>query len=292
MRTLRAPIVVIGLVAALGVPTAPAAAGPGPEPMTETMTQTFTEPVSSVAVTSEAGSLAIRPGKPTKVVAEKHWLIQEPEVTMSVTDEVLRVDVTCPDVVLISIGGCWADLTLSVPERVSVEADLNAGDIDIASLVGDERLSTNAGSVKATRVIADRFQADANAGSVRLSRLETSTLEADSGSGDVSMSIVTARSLIADTNSGSVRLAKVEADTIEASAGSGNISVDSLIAPDSIHADANAGDVDIAVPAGVYAITADTNAGEVDVRGLTNRKTASREIVATTNSGSVSVHAR
>jgi DUF4097 and DUF4098 domain-containing protein YvlB len=248
-------LLAVAALAALQISAAVAAPPPVPDLPSmppsvnnDTRTSTISQEIDKVVVTNDAGSVKVRPGAPTKVVAARHWSVAEPTVAISVQDRVLTIDSECPD---IALNDCRVELTLWLPKEIELDAHVSAGSIDVANLIGDEALETSAGSITVTNVTANWIEAASSAGSVDLIRVNATHIYASSSSGSVDVDDVRMPKLLtAETSAGSVDVA-VPAGTyaISARSNAGSARIRGLTnnpsAPNKIVARTSSGSVDV-----------------------------------------------
>jgi len=99
--------------------------------------------VRRVEITSERGAVRLRPGEP-RVDQRRSWILSAPDVTHSVEDGVLRVDVACPGWAFIS---CSADLEVSAPAAAEVQVRAIEGDVVVEGVTGATDVSSEDGAV-------------------------------------------------------------------------------------------------------------------------------------------------
>lgn len=208
------------------------------------------EAPARLVVTIGSGDLTVRPG-PAGQVSEQRvltWTGREPVVTESLAGGTLTITALCPSS---ARRTCGADITLSVPPGVAVQAQLTSGDVAVSGLRGPVSVA-------------------ASSGDLRLSGL-SGPLRLRSDSGDIVGEALASAQVDAEDNDGDVSLAFAAI-------------------PARVSAISNAGDVSVDVPrqAGGYRVRAATAAGDRSVSVRPDPASA-HVIIATSDAGDVAV---
>jgi Toastrack DUF4097 len=151
------------------------------------------------------------------------------------------------------LTNCVTDFTIEVPAGLPVTLDTSSGDVAVEGPTGRLSLHTDSGDVTA--------------------RGSSASTDAASDSGNVS---------IASSSS-----------EVSASSDSGDVDVTiSGEPPDRVEATTDSGDVDVTVPYAAYSVETETDSGDEQVDGIVQDDRASRMIIASTDSGDVTVVGR
>jgi hypothetical protein len=133
-------------------PASPAASSANPGlsvPGTHRATKTYQipSPVSTVIVTSHAGSINITGGggPGVSVTEQATWSNTPPVTSRAVSGRTLTVSYSCPTQVVCTMG-----YVLRVPSSVAVQATAAAGSIRLAGLGGSVTAKANVGLISAT----------------------------------------------------------------------------------------------------------------------------------------------
>ena len=121
-----------------------------PDLVRDSDVQSFALPEGTreLRVVSDAGDVDVRgvaAGGQTGIDADKHWSFREPEVTLETVGAVTTVSMECRGIA--TLGQCYADWTVSVPEDLKVIVRSSVGDVDLAGLTGDLAVSSSVGAV-------------------------------------------------------------------------------------------------------------------------------------------------
>jgi hypothetical protein len=208
------------------------------------------EAPARLVVSIGSGDLTVRPG-PAGQVSEQRvltWTGREPVVTESFAGGTLTITSRCPSS---AHRACGADITLSVPAGVALQAQLASGDVAVSGLRGPVSLA-------------------ATSGDLRLSRL-SGPLRLRSDSGDIVGEALASAQVDAADNDGDVSLAFAAV-------------------PARVSATSDAGDVSVDVPRrpGGYSVRAATAAGDRTV-SVGQDAASTRAIIATSDAGDVAV---
>ena len=216
---------------------------------TTVVRHSFKEPIRTIVVRADSGDVELvpAPGRAVRVRETRQHTFKTPTFTGDVVDGVLTIQTGC-DAAFIT---CQADLRLTVPTGVAVDAKSAAGDVDTRGIdVRRARLESDSGDVRAELLGPQRL------------------VRARSDSGDVDVRSRDARVVDAQTNSG---------DVVVAANGT----------PRRIVAITDSGDVRVVVPAGEYRVDAQSDSGDVKLRRISRNDRAVRSIEAHTDSGDV-----
>jgi DUF4097 and DUF4098 domain-containing protein YvlB len=252
-------IVLAAALAVLGGVFANGASAGSALPLQATdVTKPVTAPFSAVHVTGDQGTITVQTGSASVVKAHEVWNLEQPSLTVTVTNGALDVSMSCPNplanpVVTINTfdlaNECGYDLVVTVPASVPLTVQsgsgavttvgmtggqtvqTDAGDITIRGASGDLRATAHAGQVIATDLSAGAVSLDSSLGAVQLKNSAARTVDATSGADDVTLTGVRASSkVVATSGAGVVSLAGVRAPTVAAQSNSANVQVDSVVA--------------------------------------------------------------
>jgi hypothetical protein len=207
------------------------------------------EAPARLVVNIDSGGLTVRAGAADRVSEQRvlTWTAREPVVTESFAGGTLTITSRCPS----GQSTCGADVALSVPPGVAVQAQLGSGDVAVSGLRGPVSLA-------------------AGSGDLRLSRL-SGPLRLRSDSGDIVGEALASAQVDAKDNDGDVSLAFAAV-------------------PARVSAASDAGDVSVDVPrrAGAYQVRAATSAGDRTV-SVRPDPASTHVIIATSDAGDVAV---
>ncbi len=176
----------------------------------------------------------------------------------------------------------WADVTISVPRRASLEVrhgvggiqandlqadldlDINAGGIEMRGVRGDVLADTGSGRVVATGIVGE-VNIDTGSGSVEVRDCEGSDIRVDTGSGGVVAGGLKCDYLLIDTGSGSVKARQVDTNRATIDTGSGSVVLQlARMGDGKFVIDTGSGNIDLVMPADASArISADTGSGSI-----------------------------
>lgn len=255
----KARVVVLAVLAsAFAMATSPAGAidvgGPFHH---QTVRVTVPGEITALTVTNDVGNVTVVPGEVAGIVAYEQYNFQAPKLVHTLRDGVLHVAAPCPrttGVVDLGLNNCAADLVITVPQAVTVNAHDSVGDIRIRDLRGIETVHTD--------------------------------------DGDVLLDGVAASKLTVTSDTGTVRLANVRSDALTLRNADGDIRADLATMPHSLVARNDTGDVDLVVPAGIYALDLHSDDGSTHVTGITAHSDASRTLSAHTSDGDIRITGR
>ncbi|MBN9111335.1 MAG: hypothetical protein J0I34_21435 [Pseudonocardia sp.] len=194
-RSRLLPIVLFALVLAgcgnLQVTGSGSGGGPGGDGSPgETSTQRHDVAISRVEVDSDAGTLEVRAGADGSATVDRtlRWTgDRKPVVTETVEGTTLKLSVSCPGR---GSDRCEAGLVVTVPAAAAVRARLQAGDVAVSGLSGDQDLSSQAGGVRGEKLGAAEVAAETSAGGVDLAfATAPRTVDARSSAGSVSVKV-------------------------------------------------------------------------------------------------------
>ncbi|MGD9990463.1 DUF4097 family beta strand repeat-containing protein [Pseudonocardia sp.] len=193
-RSRLLPILVLGLVLA-GCGNVQLAGGSGSSSggdgaPGETSTQRHDVAITRVEVESDAGTLDVRAGADGSATVDRtlRWSgDRKPVVTETVEGTTLTINASCPGR---GSDRCEAGLVVTVPAAAAVRARLQAGDVTVTGLAGDQDLSSRAGGVRGERLGATQVTAQTSAGEVDLVfAAAPRTVDARSSAGSVSVRV-------------------------------------------------------------------------------------------------------
>jgi DUF4097 and DUF4098 domain-containing protein YvlB len=172
---------------------------------------------------------------------------------------------------VVDVSSDYGTLTLTDVTSPDVSAATDQGAITAQDIKGRHlALKTVYGQVGATDITADKVSVSSGQGTLTMRRLRGRQLTATSPYGDVLVDDAHLRQVTLHTDQGTVTTRLLDA-------------------PDVLRATTGYGDVNISVPTGRYYVAAHSSNGTTSVKGLVVDRFAKREIVATTDQGSVSV---
>jgi DUF4097 and DUF4098 domain-containing protein YvlB len=271
-------------------------ASAGPVPL-NTRTEAFAvhQDINAVQITSDYGSITVKPGDATKVTANEAWNLYAPTITVVVRNGVLKVDATCTknlsvaDTVTVQgltdpANDCTDDLSLVVPSSVDVTATSVNSDIATSSIDGVQKLQAEgAGAVSVTDA-GDKVDASSPTGAVTVTRMHGSSLAMHSDTNDVTATDITAPSITLTTSNGQAKLSNATSRSVRMSSDATNVIVSHLHA-DELQASSSNGQVQVD-HSNLLATTVHSDSGAVTVNDVT-----SPSITATSSNGVVSVEA-
>lgn len=144
------------------------AGGGSSGPPQETATQRHDVAVTRVEVESDAGTLQVKAGADGSATVDRElrWTgDRKPVVTETVEGTTLRITARCPGS---GSDRCEAGFVVTVPAAAAVEAQLQAGNVEVTGLSGQQDLSSQAGGVKGSGLGAAVVKAETSAGGVDL----------------------------------------------------------------------------------------------------------------------------
>ncbi len=176
----------------------------------------------------------------------------------------------------------WADVTISVPRRASLEIrhgvggiqandlqadldlDINAGGIVMRGVRGDVLADTGSGRVVATGILGE-VNIDTGSGSVEVRDCESTDIKVDTGSGSVVAGDLKCDYLSIDTGSGSVKARHVDTNRATIDTGSGSVMLQlTRMGAGKFVIDTGSGNIELVMPADTSAsISADTGSGSI-----------------------------
>jgi len=223
----------------------------------QSSTRTWTQQhaVSQVNVQLTSGDVSIVPGPAGMVslVQTLTWVTERPTITESWSGDVLTVTESCDSShdSPFGVGGCGAQLRLSVPASAMVGATADSGNVAVTGMSG-------------------AVHAEATSGDV--------ILDGDSGY------------LGVYTRSGSVSGDRLRSPHVEATVLSGDLSLDFAAAPTIVNASVQSGDASVVVPAGTtYRVSGQTQSGDRSVEPRLVDDASNRSITLGTLSGDTSL---
>lgn len=143
--------------------------------------------VSRVEVEARSGTIQVRPGPDGSSQVDRFLTWNgdaKPQLTQEVRGDTLHVVATCQD----DDDRCDTELVLTVPATSAVQADLGAGNVDVTGLSGTLDLTTGAGNVAGTGLVAAPVTAKTPAGNVDLAfAAAPPTVDAEATAGNVTV---------------------------------------------------------------------------------------------------------
>jgi len=137
-----------------------------------------------VVVHMDAGNLNVEAGRAGQVSEQREltWQARRPVVTQTFAHGTLTITARCPS----GERTCAADVELSVPPGVSVQADVLTGDVAISGLRGPIGVTTDAGDIRLTGV-AGAVRARSDNGDIIGEQLASGQVGALDQAGDISL---------------------------------------------------------------------------------------------------------
>jgi hypothetical protein len=161
-----------------------------------------------VEIQVDEGSVEIVGGATPEVLVDRvdssafgHW----PTEQRFVADGVLRIESSCPDLV---IGACAADYRITLPETTPLNIVVEHGDIRLNAIRGPALLSSRDGSISVDAFCGSVLDATASGGDVEVvATCPTERLTLRTGSGDIRARVPPGQySIDAETLDGDVAL--------------------------------------------------------------------------------------
>jgi hypothetical protein len=197
----------------------------------------------------DSGGLSIRPGPAGRVSEQRQltWSARRPVVTESFAGGTLTITSRCPA----GQRTCGAQLELTVPSGVAVQAELAAGDVAVSGLAGQVSVTANSGDIRLNG-LAGPVMARSASGDIIGEALASGQVQARDDAGDISLAFAAV--------------------------------------PGAVSASSNAGEVSIEVPrrAGGYRVGASTTAGDRSVSVQQDPRSA-HAITVASDAGDVAV---
>jgi DUF4097 and DUF4098 domain-containing protein YvlB len=190
----------------------------------------------------------------------KYWFFKHGDA-YSVKDGVLKLDGDCG-------WQCSADFEVTVPRGTKVTGENGSGDLELTGVAGVDAKSRS-GQVELREINGD--------------------VNLDVTSGDVSVSDLTGK-LDVKANSGDIEAAGLKGGPVNVETSSGDMELQLAEAND-VHAKGTSGDIEITAPGGDYKVSTESRTGDVE-NSLGNSSDASHNLIATTTSGDIELHAR
>jgi hypothetical protein len=223
----------------------------------QTVSATVSGTVTGLSVNNDVGDIVVVPGSVTRIVAAEQYSFNAPTVRHSLRNGLLTVVARCPRTagpLDVGLNDCAADLVITAPRDVTVDAFDSVGDIRTRDLRGVESLRDDVGDVAVTRVTAFSVRAISSDGVLRLTAERTPSLDLRSDTGDIHADLATM--------------------------------------PRSVVARSSDGDVYLTLPAGAYAVDTHTDDGTTHVHGITEQSDAPRTVSARTAEGDIRIVGR
>jgi hypothetical protein len=160
-----------------------AATRPGPH--TARYSRVTREAPVRLVVHIDAGDLSVTAGRAGQVSEQRQltWQAQRPVVTQTLAHGTLTITARCPAVLQRT---CDADVELSVPPGMAVQAEVLSGDVAVSGLRGGVRASADTGDIRLTR-LAGGVLARSDNGDIIGEELASGQVGAVAGAGDISL---------------------------------------------------------------------------------------------------------
>ena len=148
----------------------------------------YRQPVSSLSVDADSGSVTVRPGPVGEVTVSQtlHWTSVRPTVRVDRDGGTLTVVVQCDGYGPLSDLGCEAELTILVPPQTALTSSSGAGDLTVQRLSGPLNLQSGSGGIELDEV-SGAVQAVTGSGNIDAEGLRSARFQAQSGSGPVDL---------------------------------------------------------------------------------------------------------
>ena len=179
----------------------------------------------------------------------------------------------------------WADVTIRVPNGLSLEVEHGVGKVVIDNADGDLQVSTRSGNVEVDgasgelsvatgigdvslmRVRSVEAQVATGSGDVRADDFDGDELQVATGSGDVEVAMIRGQSIQVATGSGEINAREVDAESVELATGSGDVSLAlDHMGGGKFSIGTGSGDIALTMPVGASAdLHAETDGGEIRV---------------------------
>lgn len=139
-----AGLALVGLVVAAG------AMSTVPEMVRDAEDEVLALPEGTVELDlrGDIGDVVVREvasGRPTGITAHKHWSFREPAVRVDTAGGVTSVSLACTAA---SVGECYADWTVAVPEGLKLVLRPGVGDVDVSGVTGEVAVHGSVGDVQ------------------------------------------------------------------------------------------------------------------------------------------------
>jgi hypothetical protein len=298
----------LATAAVLAVPGARLLSHPGADGqhMTPTSTATRTislsQPITSLDVQSQDGSVRVQAGSGRGVhiielISYDKSVSPQPRVEDSVSGGRLTLaDPVC------STSDCAVSFVVTVPATVPVTVASDGGAVAISGVAG-ANVESGGAPVTLAR-LTGTLTVDTDGGSLDLNGL-TGPLHADTGGGPMTATGINGPATIsteggllavngltgalqADSAGGPVVLRDLGSQTAGISTGGGSAQVAFAAAPELVTLSTDGGPATLAVPRGAYALNTDSDGGPQSVR-VSSDPSAARSLTVTSGGGSLAV---
>jgi hypothetical protein len=299
----------LATAAVLAVPGARLLTHPGADGqhMTPTNTATRTislvQPITSLDVQSQDGSVRVQAGtghgvQIIELISYDKSVSPQPRVEDSVSGGRLTLaDPVC------STSDCAVSFVVTVPATVPVTVTSNGAPVAISGVAG-ANVESGGAPVTLAR-LTGLLTVDTDGGSLDLNGL-TGPLHADTGGGPMTATGINGPatisteggslavngltgSLQADSAGGPAALTDIRAQTATVTTGGGSGRLVFHIVPELVNLSTDGGPALLDVPGGPYALNADSDGGPELVRGVTADPSAARSITVTSGGGPLTV---
>ena len=222
--------------------------------------------VDKIVVTTTSGAVSVvqQAGGPITLRRSVHYRGRQPDLVQTVVDGVLTLSVQCKGGTL---SQCKVDEQIEVPADVAVEVHTGSGDVSLEKVQASVTVTTTSGKVMAIRL----------GGKVGIT----------TGNGDVTLDALTNEATI-QTGSGRVKGTHLSALRLGATTLSGKVDLTFERSPDRVEARTGSGAITVTVPKAAYDVAPRTS-GKLSVAGTNGKDAAGRQILATSDSGNVTV---
>jgi hypothetical protein len=162
--------------------------------------RTFTEPIGTLEIDSDAGSVRIEgtSGSDTVVVASLRRGLRAPRHTETLVGDRLILDSDCPPVLT---NYCNVSYTVRVPAHVDVVVSSSGGGVQLSDLSGAADVTSSGGGVRATRT-SGPLRLRSSGGGITGIDLRSPSVDASSSGGGVRLSFASPPTAVAVQSSG------------------------------------------------------------------------------------------
>jgi hypothetical protein len=157
----------------------------------ETTTSKINGTIKRIVVSTQNGTVSIRPGTP-QVKRVEHWNHTRPRYTQRLEDGTLTVEAECPTRFLtLPFNNCAVDLALLVPRDVTVKAATANGPITVSDLTGSTiDVSSTNGTLTLANLASRSVEANTSNGNIELtSTSRPASIETSSTNGNIDVAI-------------------------------------------------------------------------------------------------------
>lgn len=162
--------------------------------------RTFTEPIATIEIDSDAGSVRIEGTntEETVVIASLRRGLRAPSHTETLIGDRLVLDSGCPTL-LTSL--CNVSYTLRVPADVAIVVTSSGGGVRVSDLTGPVDISSSGGGIRATRT-SGPLRLRSSGGGITGEALASVDVDASSSGGGVRLAFASAPSAVVVDSSG------------------------------------------------------------------------------------------